>query len=70
MEFADFPKSPIRTAPYKIHALLTDDDAQFAQFERGSGLIFPGIFGRDTQKNGIEYRLTKALLNLSKDCTS
>jgi transposase InsO family protein len=39
--------------------VLTDNGVQFAQFERGSGLIFPHIFGRVAQENGIEHRLTK-----------
>ena len=56
---AGFLKSLIRTVPYKIHTVLTNNSVQFAQFERGSGLIFPHIFGRVAQENGIEHRLTK-----------
>ena len=41
MVAAGFLKSLIRTVPYKIHTVLTDNGVQFAQFERGSGLIFP-----------------------------
>lgn len=56
---AGFLKALIRTVPYKIHTILTDNGVQFAQFERGTGLTFPHIFGRVCQENGIEHRLTK-----------
>jgi len=59
MVAAGFLKSLIRTVSYKIHIVLTDNGVQFAHFERGSGLIFPHIFGRVAQENGIEQRLTK-----------
>lgn len=53
---AGFLKALIRTVPYKIHTILTDNGVQF---ERGTGLTFPHIFGRVCQENGIEHRLTK-----------
>lgn len=56
---AGFLKSLIRTVPYTIHTVLTDNGVQFAQFERGTGLTFPHIFGRVCGENGIEHRLTK-----------
>ena len=43
---AGFLKSLIRTVPYKIRTVLPDNGVQFAQFERGTGLTFPHIFGR------------------------
>lgn len=56
---AGFLKSLIRTVPYQIHTVLTDNGVQFAQFERGTGLSFPHIFGRVCLENGNEHRLTK-----------
>jgi len=57
---AGFLKALIRTVPYKIHTILTDNGVQFVQRERGTpGLTFPHIFGRVCQENGIEHRLTK-----------
>jgi transposase InsO family protein len=56
---AGFLKALIKTVPYKIHTILTDNGVQFAQLERGTGLTFPHIFGRVCQDNGIEHRLTK-----------
>ncbi len=56
---AGFLKALIRTVPYKIHTILTDNGVQFAQLERGTGVIFPHIFGRVCQESGIEHRLTK-----------
>ena len=59
---AGFLKSLIRAVPCRIHTVLTDNGVQFAQFERGTGLIFPHIFGRVAQENGIEHRLAKPYL--------
>ncbi|MEJ2410096.1 MAG: IS481 family transposase [Novosphingobium sp.] len=57
---ASFLKALIRTIPYKIHTILTDNGVQFIQRERGAkGLTFPHIFGRVCQENGIEHRLTR-----------
>lgn len=56
---AGFLKALVRTVPYKIHTVLTDNGIQFAQFERSKGLALPHIFGRVCQENGIEHRLTK-----------
>lgn len=56
---AGFLKALIRTVPYKIHTILTDNGVQFAQFERGTGLTSPISSGRVCQDNGIEHRLIK-----------
>lgn len=65
---AGFLKTLIRWVPYRIHTILTDNGVQFVQRERGAkGLTFPHIFGRVCRENGIEHKLTKALLSLSKD---
>ncbi len=56
---AGFLKSLIRTVPYRIHTILTDNGVQFVQREQGTGLTFPHIFGRVALEHGIEHRLTK-----------
>jgi len=56
---AGFLKSLIRTVPYRIHTILTDNGVQFIQREQGTSLTFPHIFGRVALENGIEHRLTK-----------
>ena len=58
MVAAGFLKALIRTVPYTIHTILTNNGVQFAQTERGTGLTFPHIFGRVCRENGIEHRLT------------
>lgn len=55
-----FLKSLVRTVPYRIHTVLTDNGVQFVQFQRGQSrgwLIH--IFERVCLENGIEHRLTK-----------
>jgi len=57
---AAFLKVLVRTVPYEIHTVLTDNGAQFVQLQRGQGR--PGlthIFERVCLENGIEHRLTK-----------
>jgi transposase InsO family protein len=57
---AAFLRVLIKTVPYKIHTILTDNGVQFVQ--RGQGVEqgwFPHIFGRVARENGIEHRLTK-----------
>ncbi|MGD9812665.1 MAG: IS481 family transposase [Sphingobium sp.] len=56
---AGFLKALIKTVPYKIHTVLTDNGVQFVQLERGTKLTFPHIFGRVCSEAGIEHRLTK-----------
>lgn len=57
---AAFLKSLVRTVPYRIHTVLTDNGVQFVQLQRGQSrgwLIH--IFERVCLENGIERRLTK-----------
>jgi transposase-like protein len=57
---AAFLRVLIKTVPYKIHTILTDNGAQFVQRgSAGSKDWFPHIFGRVGRENGIEHRLTK-----------
>ena len=49
----------IRTVPYRIHTILTDNGVQFVQREQGTSHTFPHIFGRVALENDIEHRLTK-----------
>jgi transposase InsO family protein len=57
---AGFLKSLVRTVPYKIHTVLTDNGVQFVQPERGKNRGFLiHIFERVCRENGIEHRLTK-----------
>ncbi len=57
---AAFLKVLVKTVPYRIHTVLTDNGVQFVQHARGGN---PGwlihIFDRVCQENGIEHRLTK-----------
>lgn len=64
---AGFLKSLVRTVPYKIHTVLTDNGVQFVQLQRGqsrSYLIY--IFERVCLENSIEHRLTKVLPSLDQ----
>jgi len=57
---AAFLKVLVRSVPYRIHTVLTDNGVQFVQLQRGESrqwLIH--IFERVCQENGIEHRLTK-----------
>ena len=57
---AAFLKALVRTVPYRIHTVLTDNGVQFVQPQRGQSrqwLIH--IFERVCLENGIEHRLTK-----------
>ena len=56
---AGFLKALIKAVPYRIHTILTDNGVQFVQRAQGATLMFPHIFGRVAQENGIEHRLTK-----------
>jgi hypothetical protein len=55
---AGFLRSLIRTVPYRIHTILTDNGVQFVQREQGTGRTVPHIFGRVALENNIEHRLT------------
>jgi transposase-like protein len=55
-----FLKVLIRTVPYRIHTILTDNGVQFVDRYQGVSQTWIGhIFGRTCQGNGIEHRLTK-----------
>jgi len=57
---AAFLKALVKTVPYKIHTVLTDNGVQFVQLERGGtrpSLVH--IFERVCNEKGIEHRLTK-----------
>jgi transposase-like protein len=70
---AGFLKSLVRTVPYKIHTVLTDNPVlsdcrrqaveggvQFVQLQRGQSRSYLiHIFERVSLENGIEHRLTK-----------
>ena len=57
---AAFLKVLVRTVPYKLHTVLTDNGVQFVQPERGGNRGFLiHIFERTCRENGIEHRLTK-----------
>ena len=57
---AAFLKVLIKTVPYKIHTILTDNGVQFVQRgQSGEQGWFPHIFGRVAREHGIEHRLTK-----------
>jgi transposase InsO family protein len=57
---AGFLKALVRTVPYRIHTVLTDNGMQFVQPERGRNQGFLiHIFERVCRENGIEHRLTK-----------
>lgn len=57
---ATFLRVLLKTVPYKIHTILTDNGAQFVQHDRGGVQAgFGHIFGRVCAESGIEHRLTK-----------
>jgi len=57
---AGFLKSLVRTVPYKIHSVLTDNGVQFVQLQRGQSRSYRiHVFERVCLENGIEHRLTK-----------
>jgi transposase InsO family protein len=57
---AAFLRVLIKTLPYKIHTILTDNGVQFVQRDQGGVQGWIGhIFGRVCEQNGIEHRLTK-----------
>ncbi|MCL6252304.1 IS481 family transposase [Altererythrobacter sp. KTW20L] len=57
---AAFLRVLIKTVPYRIHTILTDNGVQFVQRDQGGALGWIGhIFGRVCEQNGIEHRLTK-----------
>jgi transposase-like protein len=57
---AAFLRVLVKTVPYKIHTILTDNGVQFVQRDQGGGQGWiEHIFGRVCEQNGIEHRLTK-----------
>jgi len=57
---AAFLKVLVKTVPYKIHTILTDNGVQFVDRYQGVSQSWIGhIFGRTCQRNDIEHRLTK-----------
>lgn len=58
VEAAQFLQQLIKTVPYKIHTILTDNGIQFTNHERHK-YAFPHIFDRICKENYIEHRLTK-----------
>jgi transposase InsO family protein len=57
---AAFLKVLIKTVPYKIHTILTDNGVQFTDRYQSDGKSWiTHIFGRVCAQNGIEHRLTK-----------
>jgi len=57
---AAFLKTLVKTVPYKIHTVLTDNGVQFVQLHRGSSRpSLVHIFERVCDEKGIEHRLTK-----------
>jgi transposase InsO family protein len=57
---AAFLKVLVKTVPYRIHAVLTDNGVQFVQLQRGeSRQWLVHIFERVCFENGSEHRLTK-----------
>ncbi|GFQ82024.1 transposase, putative [Trichonephila clavata] len=55
---AEFLRNLIKTLPYKIHTILTDNGIQFTNQKRHK-YAFKHIFDRVCTDNGIEHRLTK-----------
>lgn len=57
---AAFLKVLVKSVPYKIHTVLTDNGVQFVQLQRGQSRgRLDHIFERACLENGIEHRLTK-----------
>jgi transposase-like protein len=57
---AAFLKVLVRTVPYRIHTILTDNGVQFTDRYQSDGRGWIShIFGRVCADNGIEHRLTK-----------
>jgi transposase InsO family protein len=57
---AGFLKALVKTVPYRIHTVLTDNGVQFVQLQRGQSRSYLiHIFERVCLENGIEHRLTK-----------
>ena len=55
-----FLKALIKTVPYKVHTILTDNGVQFVQPDKRTDGGFVGhVFGAVCAENGIEHRLTK-----------
>lgn len=53
-------KALVKTVPYKIHTVLTDNGVQFVQHDKRTGRGFVDhIFGAVCVENGIEHRRTK-----------
>ncbi len=55
---AEFLRNLIKTLPYKIHTILTDNGIQFTNQKRHK-YAFKHIFDRVCTDNGIEHCLTK-----------
>ena len=68
-----FLKTLIEIVPYDIHTILTDNGVQFchAPHNRDGPTTRYSVhmFDRICREHGIEHRLTKALLSLSKGRT-
>lgn len=58
VEAAEFLRNLIKSVPYKIHTILTDNGIQFTNHERHKH-AFSHIFDRVCNENNIEHRLTK-----------
>jgi IS30 family transposase len=57
---AGFLKALVKTVPYPIHTVPSDDGGQFAQHDKRAANGFVGhIFGAIRAANGIEHRQTK-----------
>lgn len=57
---AAFLRVLVKTVPYKIHTILTDNGVQFTDRYQSDGRGWIShIFGRVCGQNGIEHRLTK-----------
>jgi hypothetical protein len=65
MEAAQFLRELVKTAPHKIHTVLTDNSIQFTTRKRD---IYDGhhIFDRLCDEHGIEHRLTKVKPSLDQ----
>ena len=56
---AGFIKALVKTVPYKIHTVLTDNGVQFVQYDKRAESGFVGhIFGAACTENGIEHWTT------------
>lgn len=55
-----FLKALVKTIPYKIHTVLTDNGVQFIQYDKRAENGFVGhIFGAVCREKGVEHRQTR-----------